>query len=111
MKKIAISLSIITIFICGWLIINRLNFLDIPSNKNDTYASFEKRKIDNRIDINKYEKDILKNTIDFEREKKRQVSAIAYQTQIISFVIILIQIVLLLFILKMPQTKKTTLMF
>lgn len=108
MKKIAIFLSVITIFICGWLIINRLNFLDIPSNKNDAYASFEKRKIDDRIDINECEKDILKNEIDFDRQKKRQISAIAYQTQIISFVIILIQIVLLILILRMP--KKTTLM-
>ena len=105
-KTIAISISIITIVICGWLIINRLNLLDIPSNKNDTYASFEKREINKRTDINECEKDILKNTIDFERKKKREISVIAFQTQIIAFVIIIIQIVLLIIILIMPKKNK-----
>lgn len=105
-KKVAIFLSIITIVICGWLIINRLNLLDIPSNKNDTYASFEKQKINNRTDINECEKDILKNAIDFERENKRQISVISYQTQITAFVIILIQIVLLIIILMIPKKVK-----
>ncbi len=83
-----------------------MNLLDIPSNKNDTYASFEKQKINNRTDINECEKDILKNAIDFERENKRQISVISYQTQITAFVIILIQIVLLIIILMIPKKVK-----
>ncbi len=108
-KRVAISLSLITITICGWLIVDRLDLLDIPSNKNDTYSSFEKRKIDKRTDINQFEKVILKNKIDFEREKKQQISTIAYQTQIISFVIILIQIILLVIVIMMHKKQKKTL--
>ena len=106
-KRIATFLSVITITICGWLIIDRLDLLDIPSNKNDTYASFEKRKIDNRTDITEFEKKLLKKEIDFKREKEKEISAIGYQTQIISFVIIIIQIVLLIIIIMMPKKQKT----
>ena len=38
MKKIiAVSLSIITIIICSWLIFKNIDHLDIASNKTETY--------------------------------------------------------------------------
>ncbi|WP_066682154.1 MULTISPECIES: hypothetical protein [unclassified Chryseobacterium] len=94
MKKLAIVFSIVTIMICAWLIIDRLNSLDIASNKNDTYAMIQKIEIDKRSDINECEKEIRKNKIDFDRENFRKSSDIAYQTQIISFSIIIIQILI-----------------
>ncbi len=51
-KTIAIYLSIITIIICGWFVINSIDLLDIASNKNDTYANFQKKQ--NRIQ-NRYQ--------------------------------------------------------
>jgi len=104
MKKIiALVLSVLTIVICVWLTINRLDLLDIPSNKNDTVALFEKQKINKRTDIDECEKKILTNQIDFERKKQRQISGIAFQTQFIALVIIVIQLVLLVVILMMPK--------
>lgn len=104
MKKIiALVLSIITIIICGWLVIKRMELLDIPSNKNDENALYEKIKIDTRTDINECEKKILKNQIDFERKKERQISNIAFSTQFIALVIIVIQLILMVIILMMPK--------
>lgn len=94
MKKLAIVFSIVTIMICAWLIIDRLNSLDIASNKNDTYSMIQKIEIDKRSDINECEKEIRKNKIDFDRGNFRKSSDIAYQTQIISFSIIIIQILI-----------------
>ena len=36
-KTIALSLSIITIIICGWMILKNIDHLDIASNKTDWY--------------------------------------------------------------------------
>ncbi|MBD3906586.1 hypothetical protein NAL32_18295 [Chryseobacterium sp. Ch-15] len=95
MKKIAIVFSMVTIIICGWLIIDRLDSLDIASNKNDTYAMIQKNEINKRTDINECEKKIRKNKIDSNREDFRKLSDIAFQTQIISFSIIILQILLI----------------
>ncbi len=104
-KYIIISSSIITIIICGWLVLNRLEFLDIPSNKNDWYAMHSKRKIQERTDIDECEKKILINNIDKDREYKKRYSGIAFQTQIIAFIVIVIQLILL-FTLLIPPIKK-----
>lgn len=95
MKKIAIIFSLITIFICGWLIIDKLDSLDIASNKNDTYANIQKQEIDKRTDINSCQKKIEKNKIDNKRQNFRNASEVAYQTQVILFIIIVIQIVII----------------
>lgn len=43
MKKIiALSLSIITIIISSWLIFKNTDYLDIASNKTETYIIWEK---------------------------------------------------------------------
>ncbi len=102
-KNIALSLSFITIIICGWIIVNGLQFLDIPSNKNEWYAKDAKNKINERSDIDECEKKILTNKIDQERTQKKYISEIAIQTQMISFVIIIIQLLLLLFIFLIPK--------
>jgi len=96
MKKIATIFSLITIIICGWIIIDRLDSLDIASNKNDTYASIQKQEIDKRIDLNICEKEIEKNKIDNNRQNFRYNSEVAYQTQVIAFSIIVIQIVIII---------------
>lgn len=104
MKKIiAIILSVITIVVCGWLIVDRLDYLDIPSNKNDQNAAFQKQMIINRSDIDECEKTKLCSNIDFRREKERALSSLAFTGMFIAFVIILIQLVLLVFIFMMPR--------
>ena len=105
-KKIAIFLSLLTITICGWIIVDRLQYLDIPQNKNEWYAMNEKSKINTRTDIDQCEKNLLTNKIDQQRAIKVYVSGIAFQTQVIAFSIILIQIVLLIFIMLMPRKIK-----
>lgn len=102
-KTIAIILSIITITICSWQIINQLDFLDIPSNKNEQYASFRKKQIDNRLDINACKKELLKSEIDIERKNKKELSNIAFKTQFTTFSIVVIQLILLVIILVMHR--------
>jgi len=63
-KKIAIALYLITILICGWIIINYVKYVDISSNKTDWYVMDAKHKVSERTDINNYEKELLKNQID-----------------------------------------------
>ncbi len=105
MKKIAIIFSVITIFVCGWIIIDKLDSLDIASNKNDTYLSIQKEQIDKRTDIDRCEKEIKKNILDNERKNFRNKSEIAYQTQLFSALIIILQIFLIIFLL-LYKTKK-----
>jgi len=98
MKKIAIIFSLITITICAWIIIYKLDSLDIASNKNDTYANIQKQEINKRTDLNNCEKEIEKNKIDNNRRNFRNSSEVAYQTQVIAFIIIVIQIVIIVFL-------------
>ena len=104
MKKIiALSLSIITIIICGWLILVNIDHLDIASNKTDWYAMDGKRKIDERTDIDFCEKQVLKSEIDCSRKNDRRESEIAFHAQSVAFIIIIVQLILLVFIAFMPQ--------
>lgn len=77
-KNIALSLSFITIIICGWTIVNNLQFLDIPSNKNEWYAMDAKNKINKRSDIDECGKKILTMEIDAKRKSVRYASGIAF---------------------------------
>ena len=105
-KKIAIFLSLVTIVVCGWQIVDRLKYLDIPQNKNEWYSMSEKRKINARTDIDQCEKNLLTNKIDQQRANKVYVSGIAFQTQSIAFSIIVIQIILLIFVILIPSKNK-----
>ncbi|MBL3657354.1 hypothetical protein [Fulvivirga sediminis] len=99
MKKIVVvMLCLATISVCSWLFLERVNLLDIPSNKNDFYANIEKQKIDERIDIHSCEKSILKREIDLIRRKEKELSQIAWQTQVCTQIVIGLQVILLLFI-------------
>lgn len=107
MKKIIpLSLSIITIIICGWLILKNIDHLDIAYNKTDWYAMDSKRKIDERIDIDFCEKQILKDRIDQSRNNARIESNMAFETQVFAFIIIIIQLILLVFIFMIPNKSK-----
>ena len=106
MKKIVIILSVITIISSGYLIVNNLDLLDIPSNKNEQSASFKKQRINNRTDINKCEKEILKTKINLERKSKKKISNIILPIQFFLLVIILVHIVIIILVLMMPQKKK-----
>ncbi|UIR56784.1 hypothetical protein LZQ00_02960 [Sphingobacterium sp. SRCM116780] len=107
MKKIiALSLSLITIVICGWLIIKQLHLLDIPPNKNDTYAMWEKQEIDARTDIDTCEKKVLKNQIDLKRKNERYISDIVFENQRITLAVVIIQLILLVFIFLLSNGKK-----
>lgn len=107
MKKIiALSLSIITIIFCGWLILKNIDRLDIAYNKTDWYAMDSKRKIDERIDIDFCEKQILKARIDQSRNNARIESNMAFETQVFAFIIIIIQLILLVFIFMIPNKSK-----
>ncbi|UUV20481.1 hypothetical protein [Paenimyroides aestuarii] len=107
MKKIiALSLSISTIIISGWLILKNIDHLDIASNKIDSYIIWEKKKIDERIDIDFCEKQLLKNNLDCRRKNDRIESEIAFQTQFFALIIIIIQLILLVFILMSPTKLK-----
>lgn len=110
MKKIiALSLSIITIVICSWLILKNLDHLDIASNKTDTYIMWEKQKIDDRTDIDLCEKKVLKSELDCRRKNDQIESNIAFQAQVFAFIIIIVQLVLLVFIFIIPSKSKTLL--
>ncbi|KAA5535882.1 hypothetical protein [Paenimyroides baculatum] len=107
MKKIiALLLSIITIIICSWLILKNIDYLDIASNKTDWYTMDSKRKIDERIDIDFFEKQILKDRIYQSRNNSRIQSNMAFETQVFAFIIIIVQLVLLVFIIMMPSKLK-----
>lgn len=107
MKKIiALLLSIITIIICSWLILKNIDHLDIASNKTDWYTMDSKRKIDERIDIDFFEKQILKDRIYQSRNNSRIQSNMAFETQVFAFIIIIVQLVLLVFIIIMPSKLK-----
>jgi len=62
-----------------------------------------KNKINERSDIDECEKKILTNKIDQNRTNAKYISQIAFQTQIISFVIIIIQLILFVFIFLIPK--------
>ncbi len=106
-KVIAIVLCVFTISSCGWLIIDRLDLLDIPANKNETIALMKKQEIDKRTDLNTCEKNVLKSEIGFERTIERRISTIAYSTQVVAFIVICLQFILLIFICLMPNNKQT----
>lgn len=104
MKKIiAVSLSIITIIICGYLIASRMDLLDIPTNKNEWYVMDSIRKIGERTDIDDCEKKVLIKEVELRRENEKYNSGLAFQTQLIAFVIIITQVFLLIFIILMPS--------
>ena len=102
-KKIAILLCVFTIIICGWLIFDNLKHLDIASNKTEWYVMDAKRKINERIDIDEFEKKELVNQIDFNRKEQINISNNAFQTQIIASILIVIQILILFLIYFMPN--------
>lgn len=108
MKKIvAILLSSGTLIICGWFIISQIGLLDILPNYTETIASSEKNEINLRTDINACEKEILIKQIDFERQKKREISNNTFKTQIIVSIVFVIQLVLLIILFIIPS-KVTT---
>lgn len=106
MKKIiALSLSIITIIICAWLIVKNLDNLDIASNKTDTWIIWEKQKIDERTDIDFCKKQVLKSELDCRRKNDRIESGIAFQAQSVAFIVIIVQLILLVFIAFIPKKQ------
>lgn len=104
MKKIiGLSLSIMTIITCGWLIAENLGRLDIASNKADTWVMWEKQEVDERTDIDFCKKQVLKSELDCRRRNDRIKSDIALQTLHTAIFIIIIQLILLVFIALMPK--------
>ncbi|MDY3352360.1 hypothetical protein PG357_10250 [Riemerella anatipestifer] len=107
MKKIiGLSLSIMTIITCGWLIAENLGRLDIASNKADTWVMWEKQEVDERTDIDFCKKQVLKSELDCRRRNDRIKSDIALQTLHTAIFIIIIQLILLVFIALMPKKTK-----
>lgn len=106
-KTIALSLSILTIIISGWMIFDQIKMLDLIPNYTDTYASLDKQKIDERTDITEGEKKILRNQIDQDRANKTKVSGEAFGRQLTLSVIIIIQLILFFVILMMPKLKNS----
>lgn len=104
-KATAIILASVTIIICGWLIFSKIAELDIPTNKNDWYAMDRKRKVDDRKDIDLCQKEILKTKIDLTRANERQNAATAFETQLISVAIIIVQLLLIVIIVLIPKNK------
>ncbi|MCS4226029.1 hypothetical protein [Sphingobacterium sp. BIGb0165] len=98
-KSVVIILAVMTILICGWLILGLVSSLDIPSNKNDQFASEQKWRVDQRSDIDSCEKQIIKNQIDLKRANERQISGRAFQTQILALLIIVLQLILIVFVI------------
>lgn len=75
MKKIiALSLSIVTILFCSWIIVSKIEKLDLVPNYTDSYASENKRKIDQRTDINDCEKKALRSQVDLQQANLREIS-------------------------------------
>lgn len=97
-KSVVIVLGAMTILICGWLILGLVSSLDIPSNKNDQFASEQKWQVDQRNDIDSCAKQIIKNQIDLKRANERQISGKAFQTQILALLIIVLQLILIVFV-------------
>lgn len=96
-KSIVIVLAAMTILTCGWLIVSLMDSLDIPSNKNDQFASEQKWQVDQRGDIDSCEKQIIKNQIDLKRANERQNSGRAFQTQVLALFMIVLQLILIVF--------------
>ncbi|NJI73588.1 hypothetical protein HCX49_10260 [Sphingobacterium kitahiroshimense] len=84
-KKIAIALYLITILICGWIIINYVKYVDISSNKTDWYVMDAKHKVSERTDINNYEKELLKNQIDQNRKNEKNIAKHRFSNSISCF--------------------------
>ena len=97
-KSVVIVLAAVTILTCGWLILGLMSSLDIPSNKNDQFASEQKWQVDQRNDIDSCAKQIIKNQIDLKRANERQISGKAFQTQILALLIIVLQLILIVFV-------------
>ncbi|WP_139350999.1 hypothetical protein [Sphingobacterium sp. CZ-UAM] len=97
-KSIVIVLAVMTIIICGWLILGLTSSLDIPSNKNDQFASEQKWQVDQRSDIDSCEKQLIKNQIDLKRVNERQISERAFQTQLFALLIIVFQLILIVLV-------------
>ncbi len=105
-KKISILLAFISIFICGWSVIDNIKHLDIASNKTDWYVMDAKNKISERNDIDNCEKKLLQNQIDLNRKNEKNISNIAFQTQILAFALIVLQLILLFCIFLIPNEEK-----
>lgn len=104
MKKwIAIIFCLITIVVSGWFVVNQMGSLDIPSNKNDQYAAQQKWEINERTDIDKCEKAVLKNKIDAGRAIRREGAAHAFEKQFFAMFVIVMQIVILIVVCLMPR--------
>lgn len=97
-KSIVIVLAVATILTCCWLILGLMSSLDIPSNKNDQFASEQKWEVDQRSDIDSCDKQIMKNQIDLKRADERQISERAFHTQILALLIIVLQLILIVFV-------------
>lgn len=108
MKKIALALSLFSILLCSWLIIEYVQYLDIASNKTDWHVADAKNKISERTDIDLCEKRILQNTIDINRANDRDLSGIAFQAQLVALVVIIFQFILSFLVLLMPNKKKNS---
>lgn len=97
-KSIVIVLAVVTILTCGWLTLSLVDSLDIPSNKNDQFASEQKWQVDQRSDIDSCEKQMIKNQIDLKRVNERQISGMAFQIQLFALLIIVLQLILIVFV-------------
>lgn len=86
------------------MIVSLMSSLDIPSNKNDQYAAFQKWKISERTDINDCEKELLYKEIDRGRENDRERSAFAFEIQRVMFIIVLLQVILLIVLLTIKSS-------
>ncbi len=68
-KYVALALSIIILVICGWLIAEQFQYLDIASNKTDLYVMQAKRNINNRTDLDDCEKQLQIIQLEHQREQ------------------------------------------
>lgn len=89
--------------ICGYLIVIKMDSLDIPPNKNEWYAMDAIHRIEERTDIDDGEKKLLTEQVRQNRENEKRISGEAFQIQVIAFGIIIIQFFLLIFIVLMPS--------
>ncbi|KKO88920.1 hypothetical protein AAW12_22340 [Sphingobacterium sp. Ag1] len=102
-KKILISLTLITIIGCCWFFFTLFDAIDLAPTKSDHLASEEKWKIEQRADIDSCEKHVLKNQIDLRRRSAKRVSELAFRMQTFLFFAVCIQIVLLVILILVPK--------
>lgn len=98
-KIIMLFLSIITIFIGGYVIVNFIPKLDIAANKMDQYVASEIWKISERTDISNCEKELLCRELEWDRKYDRQRAKMVGEIQEVMLLIVLLQVILLIVLL------------